>query len=154
MLPNHEIQSPAEDCVIISTRSFNYSREKVFGAWKKPEYLKTWWGPKGFTNTFQEFSFTEGGRWKFIMHGPDGANYDNESTFIKIEEPSLIVFNHIVSPLFQVQASFDGDETQTKLTFKMIFLSADLCEQLKPICMPSNEENFDRLDAVLQKMAQ
>lgn len=152
MLPNHEIQNPADDCVITSTRGVNCSREKVFGAWKNPEQLKAWWGPKGFTNTFHEFNFTEGGSWKFVMHGPDGANYDNESTFIKIQEPSSIVFNHIVSPLFQVQASFEGDGAQTKLTFKMIFLSADLCEQLKPICVPSNEENFDRLEAVLQKM--
>lgn len=152
MLPNYEIQNPTDDCVIVSTRVFSYSREKIFSAWKNPEDLKVWWGPNGFTNTFHDFSFTEGGSWKFVMHGPDGANYDNESTFVKIEESSLIVFNHIVSPLFQVQASFESERDKTKLTFKMIFLSADLCEQLKPICVPSNEENFDRLEAVLQKM--
>ena len=60
--------------------------------------------------------------------------------------------NHVVAPLFQIQVAFEEPGSQTKLTFKMIFLSADLCEQLKPICIPSNEENFDRLFEVLQKM--
>lgn len=152
MLPNREILNPAEENVITSVRVFNYPVQKVFSAWSQPEHLKTWWGPKGFTNTFHEFNFTEGGTWKFVMHGPDGTNYDNESTFVKIEEPSLIVLNHIVSPLFQVQAAFREQGSQTQLTFRMVFLSAALCEQLKPVCVPSNEENFDRLEAVLQNM--
>ena len=153
MLPSYLILDSKDECVILSKRVFNFPREKVFRAWSQPEHLKAWWGPKGFTNTFSEFHFCEGGSWKFVMHGPDGANYDNESTFVKIEEPRLIVFNHIVSPLFQVQASLDAVGGQTMFTFKMIFLSAALCEQLKPVCIPSNEENFDRLDVELSKMS-
>lgn len=152
MLPDKTITNATVECEIVSQRVFDYPRAKVFEAWKTPEYLQSWWGPKGFTNTFIEFNFSEGGRWKFVMHGPNGANYENECTFIKIEEPSFIVMNHVVAPLFQVQAGFEELGPQTKLSFKMIFLSADLCEQLRPICIPSNEENFDRLLEVLQKM--
>ena len=151
-LPSYPITDSNPDCEIISTRTFNFSRAKVFSAWAHPQHLKNWWGPKGFTNTFHEFDFSEGGKWKFVMHGPDGANYDNESQFVKIQEPELIVLNHISPPLFQINAHFEEEGEKTKLTFKMIFLSATLCEQLKPICIPSNEENFDRLEVELSKM--
>jgi len=151
-MENIIITNSTADCEIVSTRVFNFSRGKVFNAWAQPQHLKNWWGPKGFTNTFHEFDFTEGGKWKFIMHGPDGANYDNESEFLKIETNKLIVLNHISNPKFQVQASFEEEGEKTKLTFKMIFLSAELCEQLKPVCVPSNEENFDRLEIELSKM--
>lgn len=153
MLPDHPIADSSSDCEIISVRTFNFPRSKVFQAWAQPQHLKNWWGPKGFTNTFHEFDFTEGGHWSFIMHGPDGANYDNESRFVKIQQPELIVLNHISNPQFQVQATFDETGEKTTLTFKMIFLSAALCENLKPICIPSNEENFDRLEAELQKLS-
>ena len=131
---------------------FNFPREKLFCAWAQPQHLKNWWGPKNFTNTFHEFDFAEGGHWKFIMHGPDGTDYDNESKFVKIRSPELIVLNHISNPQFQVQATLEEVGEQTKLTFKMIFLSAALCENLKLVCVPSNEENFDRLEAELAKM--
>jgi uncharacterized protein YndB with AHSA1/START domain len=41
--------------------------------------LSRWWGPAGFTNTFEVCEFKKGGRWSFVMHGPDGRNYPNES---------------------------------------------------------------------------
>ena len=84
--------SPKE---IISTRIINAPREKVYRAFANPQHLKNWWGPAGFTNTFYEFDFRAGGKWKFTMHAPDGANYENESEFVEIVENEKIVFNSI-----------------------------------------------------------
>ena len=36
-----------------------------------------WWGPDGFTNTITTFDLRPGGAWRFVMHGPDGTNYEN-----------------------------------------------------------------------------
>jgi uncharacterized protein YndB with AHSA1/START domain len=152
MLPNHEMLNPAEECVITSARTFHYPCSKFFKAWSQPEHLKVWWGPDGFTNTFHEFNFTEGGWWKFTMHGPDGADYLNECLFLKIEPYKHLVWNHYPSPLFQMNVRFEEEGSNTKLIFRMVFLTKELCEQLKPVCIPKNEENFNRLEAVLQKM--
>lgn len=46
---------PAKEREIRSSRLFDASRERLFRAWKEPDRLAAWWGPKGFTNTFQEF---------------------------------------------------------------------------------------------------
>src|SRR5687767_2829332 len=96
------ITDAAPDCTINSSRIFNWSRKLVFRAWSDPEQLKKWWGPAGFTNTFHEFDFRVGGRWRFDMHGPEKGNYANECEFIEIEEPSLIAWKRISKPLFQV----------------------------------------------------
>ncbi len=137
---------------IISTRIINAPRERVYSAFSNPQHLKNWWGPVGFTNTFYEFDLHAGGKWKFTMHGPDGANYENESDFVEIVENEKIVFNHIVNPLFQMVITFEEAEDKTKFGFRMIFASEELCNQLKPICIPSNEQNFDRLEAELARM--
>jgi uncharacterized protein YndB with AHSA1/START domain len=64
-----------------SHRVLPYPPRSVFEAFARPEVLARWWGPNGFTNTFEVFEFRPGGRWKFVMHGPEGSNHPNESVF-------------------------------------------------------------------------
>lgn len=147
------IISTTPDCEIISTRIVNTAREIVYKAWTDPAHLQNWWGPAGFTNTFNEFDFRVGGRWRFIMHGPDKGNYQNECAFIKINPPSLVAWQRISKPIFRVVASFEEvTDGQTKIVFKMLFDTAAECNKLKPYVVDKNEENFDRLEMELAKM--
>jgi uncharacterized protein YndB with AHSA1/START domain len=149
-----EIISTTPDCEIVSSRIVNFPRELVFAAWTDPNHLKNWWGPAGFTNTFNEFDLRPGGKWSFIMHGPERGNYHNECEFIKIEEPSLIAWQRLSKPIFQVMATFEEiSGSQTKIIFRMLFNSADECRKVKPFAVDKNEENFDRLESELAKMA-
>jgi uncharacterized protein YndB with AHSA1/START domain len=148
-----EIISTTADCEIVSSRIFNASREIVYTAWTDPNHLKNWWGPAGFTNTFNEFDLRPGGKWDFIMHGPEKGNYHNECEFIKIEKPVLIAWQRISQPIFQVLATFEEvSGGKTKVVFKMLFNSAGECNKLKPFVVDKNEENFDRLEKELIKM--
>ncbi len=148
-----EIIKTTPDCEIVSTRIFNFSRELVFRAWSEPEHLKNWWGPAGFTNTFNEFDFRVGGKWSFIMHGPEHGNYPNECEFIKIEKPSIIAWKRFSKPHFQVVATFEElSDDKTKVVFKMLFNTADECRKLKPFVVDKNEENFDKLEVELKSM--
>jgi uncharacterized protein YndB with AHSA1/START domain len=149
-----EIITTTPDCEIVSSRIVNAHRESVFRAWSDPNHLKNWWGPAGFTNTFNEFDFRVGGKWSFIMHGLDKGNYANECEFIKIDKPSLIAWKRYSKPLFQVVASFEVISTEkTKIIFKMLFDTAEECGKLRPFVVDKNEENFDRLEDELTKMA-
>lgn len=142
-------------CEIISTRVFNFDQELVFKAWTDPEHLKNWWGPKGFTNTFNEFDLRPGGRWKFVMHAPDKGNFNNDVEFISIQKPSLIAWKRHSKPLFNIVAEFEKLTTdQTRLIFKMIFDTPEECAKLKPFVVDKNEENFDRLEAELARMTE
>ena len=148
-----EILTTTPECEIISTRIFSFPRELVFRAWSEPDNLKNWWGPAGFTNTFIEFDFRVGGKWSFIMHGPDKGNYANECEFIKIEKPTLIAWKRHSKPLFQVVATFDDlIQDKTKVVFKMLFETADECNKIKKFVVDKNEENFDKLETELTRM--
>ncbi|MBK6340238.1 MAG: SRPBCC domain-containing protein [Bacteroidetes bacterium] len=148
-----DLLTTATDCEIISTRIVNANIECVFEAWSNPVHLKKWWGPAGFTNTFLEFDFQIGGKWQFIMHAPDKGNFANECVFIKIEKPSFIAWQRISKPLFQVHAKFEEiTSDKTKIIFKMAFETSKDCIKLKPYVLDKNEENFDRLEKVLDEM--
>ena len=149
MLPEKEIINPSPDCEIISKRIFDAPRKKVFEAWTNPDHLKLWWGPQGFTNTFHIFDLKPGGRWSLIMHGPDGTDYKNESIFIEIKSQEKLVWNHLSGLEFQVVATFEKLLNKTVVTFKMIFPSTEECEKYKVFVVDANEQNFDRLEALL-----
>jgi len=145
------VSSP--DREVLNTRIVKASREHVFKAWSNPDNLKRWWGPEGFTNTFNEFNFHPGGKWSFVMHGPDKKDYPNESVFVKIEEPGLVVLNHISQPKFQIEATFEViSVSETKVYFRMIFKTPEECNNLKGFVTDKNEENLDRLEIVLKDM--
>ncbi|MEZ5346945.1 MAG: SRPBCC family protein [Pyrinomonadaceae bacterium] len=148
-----EIISASPDHEIVSSRIVNAPVETVFEAWSDPRHLKEWWGPADFTNTFNEFDFRVGGKWKFIMHGPERGNYPNECEFTRIEKPVLIEWKRFSKPLFQVVAAFEEvSANQTKIVFKQLFETADECRKVKAFAVDKNEENFDRLESELAKM--
>lgn len=145
-----EILNTSQESEIVSTRVFSVPIEKLFKAWSEPKHLIKWWGPKGFSNTFQEFDFKVGGKWRFVMHGPEKGHYPNECEFIKIETPHLIAWNRISKPHFQVLVLFEFINTnKTKLIFKMLFETEEACAKLRPFVLDKNEENFDKLEVVL-----
>jgi len=140
-----------DECEFMSSRDFEFSRQQVFAAFSNPERLARWWGPAGFTNTFEEFQFEPGGQWKFIMHGPDGKNYDNDSVFEMIEAPERIVLDHVCVPRFKMTITFkELPVGRTRVVWLMRFESAQVRDSLAQVCIPANEQNFDRLTAELQ----
>lgn len=62
---------------IVATRVLDAPRELVFSAWTDQKHLAQWWGPNGFTTTTYAFDFRAGGVWRFVMHSPDGRDYEN-----------------------------------------------------------------------------
>src|SRR4249919_3204771 len=79
---------------IIGTRVLDAPRELVFSVWTDPKHLAQWWGPNGFTTTTHTFDFRPGGIWRFVMHGPDGRDYQNRITFDEIVPLERIVYRH------------------------------------------------------------
>src|SRR5262245_2414953 len=86
--------------VFRSRRPGSHPPQRVFEAFAKPDLLARWWGPDGFTNTFEVFEFRVGGRWKFVMHGPNGSHHRNESAFLELKAPSVVVIHHLSHPRY------------------------------------------------------
>ena len=66
----------------------------MFAAFSDPKHLAEWWGPIGFTTTTSSFDFRPGGVWRFVMHGPDGRDYENRVTYDEIVPPERITYHH------------------------------------------------------------
>ena len=114
---------------IIGVREFDAPRELVFAAWTDPKHLSQWWGPNGFTTTTSSFDFRPGGVWRFVMHGPDGRDYQNRVTFDEIVPPERIVYRHgggaDVEPVqFRQTVTFEALGERTRLTWRGVFPSA------------------------------
>ncbi len=146
------IHSPErmEELAIVTTRTVGATREAVWNAWTNPILLAQWWGPKGFRNTFYEFDLRPGGDWRFIMRSPNGTTFPNECVFVEISQPERIVFKHL-APVhaFLATAEFAEHDNGTAIRFTMLFPTAAECERSKRYVVQGNEENFDRLEALL-----
>ena len=132
-------------------KSFTTSREiqalpkSIFAAISNPERLAKWWGPAGFTNTFDVFEFQPGGKWSFVMHGPDSRNYTNESVFEEIVPDSKVVIRHIVQPVFTLTVQISATENGSMIFWEQEFANEEVAENVAHIVIPSNEQNLDRL---------
>jgi uncharacterized protein YndB with AHSA1/START domain len=110
----NRIDLDADPCSIVGSRLFDAPRELVFSAFTDPTHLAQWWGPDGFTTTTHSFDFRPGGIWRFVMHGPDGRDYQNRVTYEEIVRPERIVYRH------------DGGEDVEPVQFRQTLTFADL----------------------------
>jgi uncharacterized protein YndB with AHSA1/START domain len=82
--------SATADREIVISRVINAPRELVFEAFTEVRHLSQWWGPDGFSTTTHAFEFRVGGVWDFVMHGPDGTDYQDSITWTEIVPPERI----------------------------------------------------------------
>jgi len=68
-----KVTTPTEREVVL-TRVFDAPRHLVYGALTKPELLKRWFGPRGWSLKVCEVDLRGGGAWRFVLHGPDGTD--------------------------------------------------------------------------------
>jgi uncharacterized protein YndB with AHSA1/START domain len=122
--------------------------EDVFAAFSNAERMARWWGPAGFTNTFQVFEFKPGGRWSLTMHSPNGGNPANEIIFETIDPPRKIVVRHVSLPLYRrLTIELEPAVTGTTVSWSQEFDDADVARRIEKVVRPANEQNLDRLSA-------
>ncbi|MDO8769990.1 MAG: SRPBCC domain-containing protein [Burkholderiaceae bacterium] len=143
---------PSADGICATSRLLPFNRMDVFAAFSDPDCLATWWGPDGFSNTFELFDFKPQGRWKFTMHGPDGTNYPNESVFLEAS-PANIVIQHICQPYFTLTITLEDDNGGTMLRWSQAFQDPQVAKSIWHIIKPANEQNLNRLHMALSAKA-
>jgi uncharacterized protein YndB with AHSA1/START domain len=128
-----------------TSRAFHVPPERIFDALRKPEELSSWWGPAGFSNTFNQFQFIPGGKWSFVMHGPDGTNFPNEAEFTAIIPNEKVVIRHHSKPNFTLTISITKSGKGSLVHWIQEFDDEEVAKQVAHIVEPSNEQNLDRL---------
>src|SRR5580698_7080557 len=128
MATTSSVDVAQESRSIIAVREFDAPRDLVFSVWTDPKHLSQWWGPDGFTTTTSSFEMRAGGVWRFVMHGPDGRDYQNRITYDEVVPPERIVYHHgggeDVEPVrFTTTVTFEDLGARTRLTMRLDFPS-------------------------------
>ena len=126
-------QSATADREIMISRAIDAPRELVFEAFTEVRHLSQWWGPEGFTTTTRAFEFRVGGEWDFVMHGPDGTDYQDWITWTDIAPPERIALLHGESRgdpnAFESVITFAADGGATRIEMRTVFPTKELRDE-------------------------
>ncbi|MFJ1584784.1 SRPBCC family protein [Streptomyces sp. NPDC088197] len=123
----------AADREIVVSRTIGAPRELVFEAFTRVRHLSRWWGPEGFTTTTRSFDFRVGGVWDFVMHGPDGTDYQEWITYTEIVPSRRIALLHGESRddphTFESVLTFETADEETRLVMRTVFPTRELRDE-------------------------
>ena len=132
-------QSATADREIVISRAISAPRELVFEAFTEVQHLSRWWGPEGFTTTTRAFEFRVGGEWHFVMHGPDGTDYQEWISWTEIAPPERIALLHgesrgdpnaFESVLTFAPDGFAPDVAGTRIEMRTVFPTKELRDEV------------------------
>jgi uncharacterized protein YndB with AHSA1/START domain len=130
----------------VHSRLIDAPRERVYRAFAQPEHLAQWWGPDGFSSTFETFEWRVGGTWRFVMHGPDGTNYPNEMVLRELVAPQRVVLEHLGAVHhFFLTVTFTEQAGKTLVDWCQVFDTAEHKAAISQWVQPANEQNLNRL---------
>jgi hypothetical protein len=95
----------------------------------------------------------DGGRWSFILHGPNGNNDPNENGLAEIEPPRKVTVQRAAKPKYRLTITLPSSAVGTVVACSQAFESSEVSSRLELIVVPANEPNLERLSVeVLRKL--
>ena len=134
-----------------TARTFPVARHSLFAAFTDPARLAAWWGPHGSENVFEAFDPRPGGAWRFVMRGADGTAYRMTNEFVEVVPPERVTLRHLqAGHEFELHMHYEAlGAEHTRLRWWMRFADAAEAARVRALVAEANEQNFDRLEAVL-----
>lgn len=79
------------DRELVIVREFAAPRELVWRVWTEPAHIAQWFGPRGFNTTVSGSDLRTGGKWRYVMKGPDGFEGAFGGVFLEVVPLEKIV---------------------------------------------------------------
>lgn len=79
------------DCEITLKRVFRAPRQLVYDAFSKPEILKKWFGPRGWSLVSCDVDARVGGGFRFLLRGPEGRELGMCGVYRELSPPERSV---------------------------------------------------------------
>ncbi len=79
------------DREIVLTRVFDAPRHLVYDAFTKPELLKRWFGPRGWSLVTCDVDLKVGGGFRFVLRGPNGREMGMSGVYRELAPPERSV---------------------------------------------------------------
>jgi len=147
------------DREVLMTRVFDAPRSLVFDALTKPELLKRWFGPHGWTLTECEVDLRVGGAWRFLSHGPEGRAMGMRGVYREIVPSERLQYTESFDDFAQfgdaiVTSTLEERDGKTTLTNLILSPSRDVRDAVIRSGMERGAaETYDRLADVLRSLS-
>ena len=141
------------DREIVLTRVFDAPRRLVFDAFSKPELLKRWFGPRGWSMSVCEVDLRVGGGFRFVLRGPNGKEMGMRGAYREIVPPERSVHMESFDDYpgeSQVTAVFMEQDGKTTLTATVLYPSREVRDAVIKSGMEHGAaESYDKLAELL-----
>jgi uncharacterized protein YndB with AHSA1/START domain len=148
-----KVEVPEGRPEILMRRSFDAPRELVFEAHTSCDHISKWWGPRNTSVAVCELEFVEGGSWRVVLRGADGAEAPFKGEFREIKRPERITWTFIYDvPPYDNDAAvetivFTEEDGRTVITVTSIYPSIESRDAAAASGMAEGaSETWDRLE--------
>jgi len=144
-----QIAAPTERELVL-TRVFDAPRPLVFDAMTRPELLRRWYGPQGWSLVVCDVDLRVGGAFRFVSRRPDGKEIGQRGVYREIVPPGRIVHTESWEDWNPgeclVTAVLTEQSGRTTLTSTTLFPSREVRDMLLESGMASGAgETYDKL---------
>jgi uncharacterized protein YndB with AHSA1/START domain len=148
-----QITTPTERELVMS-RVFDAPRSVVFDALTRPEMLKGWYGPQGWSLVVCEIDLRVGGAWRFVTRRPDGKEIGQLGVYREIVRPERIVNTESWEDWnpgeLLVTTTLVEEKGKTRFTSTSLFPSREVRDMLLKAGMAGGAaETFEKLEEYL-----
>jgi uncharacterized protein YndB with AHSA1/START domain len=150
---NLTVTTPTPESIVL-TRVFNASRQLVFDAFTKPELLKRWFGPRGWSLVVCEVDFRVGGGFRFVLRSHEGQQMGMRGIYREIDTSFRSVHTESFDDLpgeANVITELTEREGKTVLTATITYTSQQVRDAVIHSGMEHGAaESYDRLAELLE----
>jgi uncharacterized protein YndB with AHSA1/START domain len=151
-----QVSTPTEREIVL-TRVFDAPRRLVFDAFTRPELLKRWFGPRGWSLVVCEVDLKVGGKWRFVLRGPDGKDMGMRGVYRAIAAPDRSVHTESFDDFpgeSLVTTVLVEDRGRTTLTATVLYPSQEIRDAVIKSGMEHGAaESYDKLAEYLASIA-
>jgi len=144
------------DREIVLTRVFDAPRAVVFDAFTKPEFLRQWFGPRGWSLVVADVDLKVGGTFRFMLRGPDGNDLGMRGIWREIVAPERSVHMESFDDYpgeSQVTTVLTEQEEKTTLTATILYPSKEIRDAVLSSGMEHGAaESYDKLAELLASL--
>ena len=142
---------------VVMTRVFDAPRSLVYEAFQRPDLLRRWFGPRGWSLAECEVEARAGGGFRYVMQGPNGERMGMRGRYLELSAPERSV--HLESfddypGESEVTALFTEARGRTTLTVTVAYPSRQVRDAVLAMGMEHGAaESYDKLADLLAEPA-
>jgi uncharacterized protein YndB with AHSA1/START domain len=155
-----KVETPADEPIIIMTRTLNAPRALVWKAWTEPQHIARWWGPRSYNTKVVKQDVRVGGEWRYEQQTPEGDAYVFIGRFLEVVEPEKLVNTFGVEGMFEDKTLVETHtfEERDGRTFYKSVSRFDTIEDRDGMVASGMEEgardSMDKLEELLAELQQ